>query len=239
MVTILGLCAGLTAIRFALAGKWEWAVGFIVIAALIDATDGRLARMLKSTSEFGAQLDSLADFFNFGVAPPLILYLWITSEVKGFGWALVLFFAICAAIRLARFNTNLGNEPEAPWANRFFVGIPSPGGAMLALFPMTLTFEFGNQFTKLFIIGGYDYFPVSIIVYCALVGAGMASRLPTYSLKKVTIKPQSASLILVVVGTLVISAIIEPWLTLCFSGVIYLLSMPVGVLHYYILKHRQ
>lgn len=233
MVTILGLCAGLTAVRFALLEKWELAVGFIVVASLIDAVDGRLARILKSTSEFGAQLDSLSDFFNFGVAPPLILYLWITHEVKGLGWALVLFFAICSAVRLARFNTNMGGAGKPAWSDRFFVGIPAPGGALLSLMPMALIFEFGNDFRSLFVFGQYDALPLLVIIYAALLGFGMASRLPTYSLKKVTVKPESAAPILIVVGGLTISVIIEPWLTLSFTGIIYLISMPIGLLNYY------
>ncbi len=236
VVTIIGLCAGLSAIRFALVEKWELAVGFIVIASLLDAVDGRLARILNSTSEFGAQLDSLSDFFNFGVAPPLILYLWSTHDVKGFGWALVLFFAICCAVRLARFNISLGEEPEAPWEDRFFVGIPAPGGALLAVFPMILTFEFGERFTSLFLVDSYNYLPMAIIVYGLLLAAGMASRIPTYSLKKVKIRPESAAPVLLIIGIMAISAIIEPWITLSIVGVLYLISLPLGIINYYIIR---
>lgn len=231
-VTLMGLCAGLSALRFALGEKWELAVGFIVIASLIDAVDGRLARILNSTSEFGAQLDSLSDFFNFGVAPPLILYLWATHDVKGWGWALVLFFTICCAIRLARFNISHADEDDN-WSERFFVGMPAPAGALLALSPMALYFEFGESFKNLFLFSNYDIFPIFTIIFGALIGTAMASRMPTYSLKKVTVKPKNAYLIMLTVGALAISVIIEPWLTLSFIGLIYAISLPISIIHHY------
>jgi CDP-diacylglycerol--serine O-phosphatidyltransferase len=237
MITLLGLCAGLSSLRFALVGKWELALTFIAIAAFIDAMDGRLARMMNITSTFGAQLDSLADFFNFGVAPPLILYLWITYQVKGFGWALVLFFAVCAAIRLARFNTNIdmdGKKQKKP--DKFFVGIPSPAGAGLALFPMILQLQWGEQFIDLFNKGDKNFLAIAVIAYTALVALGMASRLPTFTHKRVSFPREYTSLVLVFAALVLIWLVIEPWLTLSLMILFYILLLPVGVIQYY-LKH--
>ncbi len=239
MVTLLGMCAGFTAIRFALSEKWEWAVGFIVIAALIDAMDGRVARLLDATSSFGAQLDSLSDFLNFGVAPPFILYLWATHDIKAWGWALVLLFAVCAAIRLARFNTSLDDE-EPDSSKKFFVGIPSPAGALLALFPMAVFFEFGDNFQQLFLIEGKDYLPLFLIIYGTLIAFGMASRMPTYSWKRLTFRQDYASIILIAAGLLFIALITVPWLTLIGVGTFYICSIPLGILfHYNALKNSE
>ena len=138
LITLLALCAGLTAIRLASEQRFEWALYAIVFAALLDGMDGRLARMLKGTSRFGAELDSLADFVNFGVAPALILYQWGLNEFKSVGWIAALVFALCAALRLARFNV-LAEDPNRPaWAANFFVGIPAPAGAITVLLPLYL-----------------------------------------------------------------------------------------------------
>ena len=129
ILTVLALCAGLTSIRFALHGKWEHAVLSIVLAAILDGLDGRVARLLQGTSKFGAELDSLSDFVSFGVAPAMVLYFWTMQGAGGFGWALVLLFAVCCALRLARFNTMLGNADLPPYAYNFFTGIPAPAAA--------------------------------------------------------------------------------------------------------------
>src|ERR1700757_4713437 len=140
LITLLALCAGLTAIRLAVEDKLEWAVAAIVFAALLDGIDGRVARMLKGTSRFGAELDSLADFVNFGVAPALILYFWALHELGNAGWIAAMVFAICAGLRLARFNVMIDDPNRPAWAANFFVGMPAPGGAITVLLPIYIEF---------------------------------------------------------------------------------------------------
>src|SRR5437763_3117518 len=138
LITLLALCAGLTAIRLSVEVRLEWALGAIVFAAALDGIDGRVARMLKGTSRFGAELDSLADFVNFGVAPALILYFWGLHELKSAGWIAALAFAICAGLRLARFNVMVDDPNRPAWAGNFFVGMPAPAGAITVLLPIYL-----------------------------------------------------------------------------------------------------
>src|SRR5438309_9096287 len=140
LITLLALCAGLTSIRLAVEDKLEWAVAAIVFAAMLDGIDGRVARMLKGTSRFGAELDSLADFVNFGVAPALILYFWSLHDLKSAGWIAALTFAICAALRLARFNVMIEDPNRPAWAGNYFVGVPAPAGAITVLLPIYLQF---------------------------------------------------------------------------------------------------
>src|SRR5262244_4635909 len=140
LITLLALCAGLTAMRLAIEAKLEWAIAAIVFAAILDGIDGRVARMLKGTSRFGAELDSLADFVNFGVAPALILYFWGLHELKSAGWIVALVFAICAGLRLARFNVMIDDPNKPVWAGNFFTGIPAPAGAITVLLPIYLSF---------------------------------------------------------------------------------------------------
>ena len=135
VLTLLALCAGMTAIRFAVTENFEAACYAIIVAGVFDGLDGRMARLLKSTSRFGAELDSLADFISFGVAPALVLYLWTMAALHSVGWAIVLFFAICCALRLARFNTEIAAEPQ-PHVAGFFSGVPAPGGAGLSMVPL-------------------------------------------------------------------------------------------------------
>lgn len=232
IVTLISLCAGLSSIRFALLGKWEMAVTFILIAAVIDGMDGRLARLLKATSIFGAHLDSLADFVNFGVAPALVLYLWRVNEasIHGLGWALVMFFSICCAIRLARFNTGLEDDERPEWMDRFFIGIPAPVGGALAILPMTLNFQFGNGF---FEVSEY------VCAHMAVIGLLMASRIPTFSIKKIAIRRENVSLVLVLAGFLIAMLVIEPWLALLTIGIAYAMSIPFSVLYFHRLKARK
>src|SRR5215212_11580866 len=140
MITLLALCAGLTAIRLAFEAKLEWALAAIVFAAALDGIDGRVARMIKGTSRFGAELDSLADFVNFGVAPGLILYFWGLHELGNLGWIAAMVFAICAALRLARFNVQIEDPNRPAWAGNYFTGVPAPAGAILVLLPIYLYF---------------------------------------------------------------------------------------------------
>src|SRR5215510_15424579 len=140
LITLLALCAGLTAIRLSVEGRLEWAVAAIVFAALLDGIDGRVARMLKGTSRFGAELDSLADFFNFGVAPALLLYFWGLQELGNAGWIAAMVFAICAGLRLARFNVMIDDPNRPAWGEKFFTGVPAPAGAIAVLLPVYVYF---------------------------------------------------------------------------------------------------
>ena len=139
-ITLLGLCAGLTSLKFTFNEQWEFSAIFIIIAAIIDGMDGRIARILKSTSDFGAQLDSFADFLNFGSAPAFLLYFWKLNEIKVVGWILVMIYVICISIRLARFNVSLHSE-QLYWKKFFFSGVPAPVCALLALLPIIITFQ--------------------------------------------------------------------------------------------------
>src|SRR5882762_6790027 len=140
VITLLALCAGLTAIRLAVEDRLEWAMAAIVFAAMLDGIDGRVARMLKGTSRFGAELDSLADFVNFGVAPALILYFWGLHDLKSAGWIVAMVFAICAGLRLARFNVMIDDPNRPAWGGNFFVGVPAPAGALTVLLPIYVYF---------------------------------------------------------------------------------------------------
>jgi CDP-diacylglycerol--serine O-phosphatidyltransferase len=235
MVTLIGLCFGLFALKYAIAEKWEMAVIFIVIAAIIDGVDGRLARLLNATSSFGAQLDSLADFFNFGVAPALVLYMWKTHEIIGLGWAATLFFIITMALRLARFNSALEDETrDKDLDDRFFTGVPAPCGAGLSLIPLALSFlladKFGPQFFKIT--------PMMVIIYMAVIGALMVSRIPTISLKKVKIRRDMASFVMSIAALFVIAVIIEPWIFLPLLGGVYLCTIPFSIISYYRMRGK-
>ncbi len=218
-VTLLAVCAGLTGVRMALQDRWEMAVGLIVVAMFLDAVDGRLARMMKAASEFGAQLDSLSDVINFGVAPAVIVYLWSLGDAGGTGWALCLVFAMCCALRLARFNTALSDENPPPWAGKFFTGVPAPAGAGLVLLPMALAFVFGDDF--------FRSAPVTGLIMLLVAGL-MISRLPTFSAKKVKVKRQHAGFVLIGVGAVLAFLVSTPWVTLSAAGLVYLVSIPLA-----------
>ena len=177
VLTVLALCAGMTAIRFAISGDFPYAVFAIIVAGIFDGLDGRLARLLKSTSRFGAELDSLSDFISFGVAPAAVLYLWTMAALHSIGWAIVLFFAVCCALRLARFNTQLAAEPP-PWAANFFSGAPAPAGAGLVMLPMFASFEWGDWITRS---------PYLNAVWITGIALLMVSTIPTVSLKRIRI----------------------------------------------------
>jgi CDP-diacylglycerol--serine O-phosphatidyltransferase len=224
MVTLMALCSGMSAMRFALNDKWEYAVAAILIAGFLDAMDGRLARLLNATSSFGAQLDSLSDFLSFGVAPAIVLYVWQWHEMKirGVGWAFALFYTICCAIRLARFNVDLEDETQSAWKDNFFVGIPSTVGAALVLMPMMVQFHFDITLNPWF-----------IGAYASILAVAMASRIPTFSVKKLKISQEYVSLVMVLIGLLILGLIIETWVTLLIVGVGYIFSIPFSVYSYY------
>jgi CDP-diacylglycerol--serine O-phosphatidyltransferase len=219
-ITVAALCAGLSGVRFAIDERWEMAAGAIVVAAILDGLDGRMARLLNGTSKFGAELDSLADFVSFGAAPALIVYLWTLNAWGGVGWVVALGFAVCCALRLARFNTALADPNPPKWAGHFFTGVPAPAGAGLALLPMMLHFEVGPGWVDRPIVG-------------ALVLAGVAflmvSRLPTFSGKKLHVPRGWMVPTLVVCGLFFAVLASAPWATLLGLGAVYLAAIPVAV----------
>lgn len=228
MITVAGLCCGLSSIRFAFAGRWELAVAFIIAAAIIDGMDGRVARMLGATSNFGAQLDSLSDFLCFGVAPALILYIWQLNHAGDVGWAAVLCFAVCTALRLARFNTGLYDDKEE-WQKQFFTGIPSPAGGILALLPLIISLQVDTR---------YAIPPLVIAVHVVAVGALMASRIPTFAGKNLRLSHEQILPFMVIGSLLLVVFIITPWLFLSLLSLGYLISIYFSVRHYRRLKSQ-
>jgi CDP-diacylglycerol--serine O-phosphatidyltransferase len=221
MFTVLSLCAGLTSIRYALDGRFELAVALILVAGVLDGLDGRSARLLKISSRLGAELDSLADFLSFGVAPAVLVYLWSLNQVKALGWALVLLFATCCALRLARFNTELEATDRPPWMSRFFTGMPAPAAAGCAIIPLLLAFAFELAWPRNWLLNA------AVVTATAVM---MVSRIPTFSIKTVLVrvKPEWVLPTLIGVGLLVAALSSAPWHTLLGVGVVYLVSLPVG-----------
>ncbi|HYU13766.1 MAG TPA: CDP-diacylglycerol--serine O-phosphatidyltransferase [Stellaceae bacterium] len=219
VLTLLAVCAGMTAIRFAVSGKFEAACYAIIVAGIFDGLDGRIARLLRSTSRFGAELDSLSDFISFGVAPAVVLYLWTMSALQSVGWAIVLFFAVCCALRLARFNTQLAAEPP-PWAAGFFTGAPAPAGAGLLLLPMFISFEWGDWIARSPYLNG---------VWISAVALLMISTVPTISLKRIRIPPDFVVPTLLGIGVLAGLFTTAPWPTLTFIGAVYIASIPLTI----------
>jgi CDP-diacylglycerol--serine O-phosphatidyltransferase len=225
LITLLALCAGLTAMRIAVEGRLDLALAAIVFAAALDGIDGRIARMLKGTSRFGAELDSLADFVNFGVAPALILYFWGLHDLKSAGWIAAMVFAICAGLRLARFNVMIDDPNKPAWAANFFTGMPAPAGAITVLLPIYLTFlgvERGIFFTWL------------SLIYTLAMAFLMVSRLPVFSGKKMgqRVSPEVVLPIFVVTVLFFALLISYPWEVLSLGVLIYLGSLPFGWLSY-------
>jgi len=207
-------------------GNFEGAVFAIIAAGIFDGLDGRMARLLKATSSFGAELDSLSDFVSFGVAPAAVLYLWTMSELHVLGWAIVLFFAVCCALRLARFNA--GTNAEVPsYAAPFFSGAPAPAGAGLVMIPMFLSFEWGDWLFR------SPYLSAVTITGIALL---MVSKVPTVSLKRIRIPHHMVIPTLLAFGVATAFLTTAPWPTLMVVGVVYLSSIPLTIRSYYRLK---
>jgi CDP-diacylglycerol--serine O-phosphatidyltransferase len=225
LITLLALCAGLTGVRLAIEGKLEWALYAIVFAAALDGIDGRVARMLKGTSRFGAELDSLADFFNFGVAPALILYMWGLHELGNVGWIAAMVFAICAGLRLARFNVMIDDPSKPAWAGNFFVGMPAPAGAITVLLPIYVHFLGLPRLAFIAPVTG---------VYTLGIAFLMVSRLPVFSGKRVGKRVAPDMVLPVFVGVVLFFALLiaYPWPVLTIGTVFYLASLPLGWLSY-------
>ncbi|HSM19385.1 MAG TPA: CDP-diacylglycerol--serine O-phosphatidyltransferase [Hyphomicrobiales bacterium] len=224
LITLLALCMGLTAIRMAIEERFEWAVAAIVVAAVLDSLDGQIARLLKSTSRFGAELDSLADFVNFGVAPAVLLYNWSLVDLRSAGWIGVLAFSLCCGLRLARFNVAL-DRPVPAWMSKFFVGMPAPAGAITLLLPLYI------DYLGLLPLRGLS--PL-ILVYCGAIAFLMVSRVPTFSGKAIGMRvSRDLVMPLFVMVVLFFAFLLSfPWLTLATGTVAYLGSIPVSLWRY-------
>lgn len=219
MITVAATCAGLTGVRYAMDGRWEFAAGAIIVAAILDGLDGRFARMLKAQSDFGAQMDSLSDFVAFGVSPALIAWFWGLHELGGFGWAAGLFFAVCCMLRLARFNSRLDKLP--PYAYNYFQGVPAPMGAALGLLPMIVSFETGPVMLL--------HHPAAVAVWMVLMALLMVSEAPTYSFKKWKLAPRYMLPFMAGVALVLAGLAGAPWLTLSIACAAYLLLIPFSV----------
>lgn len=230
LVTLLGLCAGLTSIRFVLADRFDIAVGLILLAALLDGIDGQLARHLNATSDMGAELDSLSDFVCFGIAPAVLLFQLAFQDARGIGWICALIYASCCCLRLARFNIMCDQENQDPEIKSTkFVGVPAPAGALLAMVPAFLKFQgiidMGNA-------------PIICSLYLASVGMLMISKLPTVSAKSVVIPKDRIALVFIATAGFVGMLITQFWLSMILISVIYIASLIQSFIKYLKAKNR-
>ena len=222
IITLGGVCLGISSIKFSIDGNFSLAVTLILLAAILDALDGRIARLIKGTSEFGKELDSLTDFVSFGIAPVLILYFWELNTYGKLGWAIALIFSVCCVLRLARFNlTKIDNDQE--WKSNFFEGVPSPAGGLLILMP--LIYELSNLDLNLNIKSFTPYLTI-------LIAFLLVSKIPTLSLKKISISSKTTVFLLLTVGIVIIALLFYTFETLLFFGTIYLISIPVSIFIY-------
>ncbi|GAA1940954.1 CDP-diacylglycerol--serine O-phosphatidyltransferase [Amycolatopsis minnesotensis] len=229
-ITVLALCAGLSAVQFALIGNYQMSIASIGIAAILDSLDGRIARLLDATSKMGAELDSLSDAISFGVAPALVLYVW-HADGERIGWIASLVFAVCMVLRLARFNTFLDDTEQPPYAAEFFVGVPAPAGGLLGLLPLIVTLEFGN---------GWWSAQWFTWLWTVAIAALLISRIPTLSLKTVKASPKFVAPLLVGVGLLAAAIISYPLIALAVALVLYLAHVPYSVYrHRWLAKHPE
>jgi len=230
LITLLALCAGLTAIRLAFEDKLELALAAIVFAAALDGLDGRIARLIKGQSRFGAELDSLADFVNFGCAPALILYLWDLNEYGNVGWIAAMVFAICGALRLARFNVMIDDPDRPAWMGNFFTGVPAPAGAIIVMLPLYLN-----------LLGAPKAAPIIVLIYTLAIGSLMVSQLPVFSGKNVgkRVPPDMVLPLFVLVILFIALLIAYPWWVLSIGTVCYLVCLPLGWLSFRANQRRQ
>lgn len=226
ILTLINLCAGFSAVHFAFLQRWEHAVGMIMIAGLLDGLDGRIARLMGVTSRFGAELDSLGDFLSFGIAPPLLMYLYTLKEFGKWGWLATLLFAVCGALRLARFNVlsieiDKRATPLPSWSNHFFVGLPIPAAGSLILLPLLVALEIE--------ISVPSFISLCWIILISLL---MVSRIPTFSFKATHFSPKWILPLFLAIGIIAAGLITSPWLTLISIGTIYLFSIPFSIRQY-------
>ncbi len=226
ILTLGGVCLGISSIKFSIDGNYSLAVTLILFAAILDALDGRIARLIKGTSDFGKELDSLTDFVSFGIAPVFILYFWELNNYGKLGWAIALIYSVCCVLRLARFNLTK-NDSHQIWKNNFFEGVPSPAGGLLILMP--LIYELSDIKLKLDIKNLTPYFTV-------LIAFLLVSKIPTLSFKRISISSKTTVFLLLTVGIIFIALLFYTFETLLFFNFIYLISIPVSV---YIYKKQQ
>ena len=228
MLTLIGVCIGLTSIRFALDEKFELAIIAIIFAALIDGLDGRIARLIKGTSKVGKELDSLTDMISFGVAPAFIMYFWKLNTLGRFGWLLCLVYVICVALRLARFNINSNQEPS--WRDNFFEGVPSPAGGILVLTPLIIS------------LSGFDLFQLNyeliVPTFFILTSLLLISKFPTYSFKKIVIPRRTTIFLLFGIVLFFGLLLIYTFNVIAISTVIYVFLLPISFFHFQKLKKQ-
>ena len=228
MLTLIGVCIGLSSIRFALDEKFEFAIIAIIFAALIDGLDGRIARLIKGTSKVGKELDSLTDVISFGVAPAFIMYFWKLNELGRVGWLICLIYVVCVALRLARFNVNSGQEPS--WRDNFFEGVPSPAGGVLVLMPLIYSLS-DIQMLNI----NYDFFVPIIFITISIL---LISKVPTYALKKISV-PRSMTIFLLLAVVLYFGLLlIYTFNAIVISGLIYFIMIPISLVHYNNMKKQ-
>jgi CDP-diacylglycerol---serine O-phosphatidyltransferase len=226
MLTLIGVCIGLTSIRFALDEKFEFAIIAIIFAALIDGLDGRIARLIKGTSKVGKELDSLTDMISFGVAPAFVMFFWKLDTLGRFGWLVCLIYVICVALRLARFNVN--SNQEASWKDNFFEGVPSPAGGILVLTPLIISLTNFN-----YIELNYDIIVPAFFITTSLL---LISKFPSYSFKKIVIQRKTTIFLLFGIVLFFGLLLIYPFSIISISALLYLLMLPISFFHYKRLK---
>ena len=228
MLTLIGVCIGLSSIRFALDEKFELAIIAIIFAALIDGLDGRIARLIKGTSKVGKELDSLTDMISFGVAPAFIMYFWKLNNLGRFGWLLCLVYVICVALRLARFNINSNQEPS--WRDNFFEGVPSPAGGILVLTPLIIS------------LSGFDLFQLNyeliVPTFFILTSLLLISKFPTYSFKKIVIPRRTTIFLLFGIVLFFGLLLIYTFNVIAISAVIYVFLLPISFFHFQKIKKQ-
>ena len=228
MLTLIGVCIGLTSIRFALDEKFELAIIAIIFAALIDGLDGRIARLIKGTSKVGKELDSLTDMISFGVAPAFIMYFWNLNSLGRFGWLLCLIYVICVALRLARFNVN--SSQDSSWKDNFFEGVPSPAGGILVLTPLIIS------------LSGFDYFQINydtiVPIFFIVTSFLLISKFPSYSFKKIVIPRRTTIFLLFGIVLFFGLLLIYTFNVIALSTVIYMLLLPISYLHFQKIKKK-
>ena len=228
-ITLIGICIGLTSIKFALDGKFAIAIIAILFAGLMDALDGRIARLIKGTSKMGKELDSLGDVISFGVAPALIMYFWNLQYLEKFGWFVCLIYVVCVALRLARFNVHSDEEPS--WKDNFFEGMPSPAGGIIVLMPLILSFSGFGDFFKI----NYDFL---VPIFFVLVSILLISTIPTYSFKKIVIQRSMTKFLLFGIVIFFGALLVYTFKILLVSSLIYLCLIPISYFHYKKLKKK-
>tara|TARA_B100000965_G_scaffold363746_1_gene346755 strand:- start:48 stop:851 length:804 start_codon:yes stop_codon:yes gene_type:complete len=228
MLTLIGVCIGLSSIRFALDGRFDYAIIAIIFAALIDGLDGRIARLIKGTSRVGKELDSLTDMISFGVAPAFIMYFWKLNSLERFGWLLCLIYVICVALRLARFNIN--SNQESSWRDNFFEGVPSPAGGILVLTPLIIS------------LSGFDYFQINyeivVPIFFIITSFLLISKFPTYSFKKIVIPRKTTIFLLFGIVLFFGLLLIYTFNVIAISTIVYLVLLPISFFHFQNIKKR-